>query len=50
MNKLTIWLRRIFPVILIIILTTPLSFKLQAQQTEKLSIEDVINWREKIIH
>ena len=41
MNKLTIWLRRIFPVILIIILTTPLSFKLQAQQTEKLSIEDV---------
>lgn len=41
MNKLTIWLRRIFRVILIIILTTPLSFKLQAQQTEKLSIEDV---------
>lgn len=41
MNKLTIWLRRIFAVILIIILTTPLSFKLFAQQTETLSIEEV---------
>ncbi|HEY5461969.1 MAG TPA: TolC family protein [Hanamia sp.] len=41
MNKLTIWLRRISPVILIIILTTSLSFKLRAQQTETLSIEEV---------
>jgi len=41
MNKLTIWLRRISPVILIIILTTPIGLKLFAQQTKSLSIEDV---------
>ena len=47
MNKLTIWLRRIFPVILIFILTTSLSFKLWAQQTEKLSIEEVYQMARK---
>lgn len=47
MNKLTIWLRRIFPVILIIILTTSLSFKLRAQQTETLSIEEVYQMARK---
>jgi len=47
MNKLTIWLRRIFPVILIIILTMSLSFKLRAQQTETLSIEEVYQMARK---
>jgi outer membrane protein TolC len=41
MNKLTIWLRRISPVILIIIVTTPAGLKLFAQQTKALLIEDV---------
>jgi len=41
MNKLTIWLRRISPVIFIIILTTPIGLKLFAQQTKSLSIEEV---------
>lgn len=47
MNKLTIWLRRIFLVILIFILTTSLSLKLYAQQTKSLSIEEVYQMARK---
>jgi len=47
MNKLTIWLRRVFPVILFIVLTMSLSFKLRAQQTETLSIEEVYQMARK---
>ena len=47
MNKLTIWLRQISPVILIIILTTPTSLKLYAQQTKSLSIEEVYQMARK---
>ncbi|MEO6844317.1 MAG: TolC family protein, partial [Ginsengibacter sp.] len=47
MNNLTIWLRRISPVILIIIVTTPASLKLYAQQTETLSIEEVYQMARK---
>lgn len=47
MNNLTIWLRRIFPVILIIILTMPAGLKLYAQQTKTLSIEEVYRMTRK---
>ena len=47
MNKLTIWLIRISQAILIFILTISLSFKLQAQQTETLSIQDVYQMARK---
>lgn len=47
MNKLTIWLIRISHTILIFILTISLSFKLQAQQTETLSIQDVYQMARK---
>ena len=41
MNKLTIWLTQIFKMILIIILATPASLKVYAQQTKTLSIKEV---------
>ena len=47
MNKLTIWLRRISPVILIIILTMSAGVKLFAQQTKTLSIEEVYQMARK---
>ena len=47
MNKLTIWLRRIYLVILIIILTMSASLKLHAQQTKKFSIEEVYQMARK---
>lgn len=47
MNKLTSWLRRISPAILIIILTTFLSLKLDAQQNQTLSIEEVYQMARK---
>lgn len=47
MNNLTIWLRITLTVILIIILTTPLSLKLYAQQTKTISIEEVYQMARK---
>ena len=47
MNNLTIWLRRIFTMIVIIILTAISSLKLYAQQTKVLSIEDVYQMARK---
>jgi outer membrane protein TolC len=47
MNKLTIWLRQILPVILIIILTIPASLQMYAQQIKSLSIEEVYQMARK---
>jgi len=47
MNKLTIWLSRISPVILTIILTMPASLKLYAQQSRTLSIEEAYQMAKK---
>lgn len=47
MNKLTIWLIRISTLILIIILTTTAGFKLYAQQTKTLSVEEIYQMARK---